>query len=86
MAKFNELGTVLEGEDAKRFWEDRMNPKVTKEQVEMFKEARRIVKNNFKFNDFSYYMNDNKMEIIRRYIPDMTKQQNPVHPVNPVKN
>lgn len=72
MAKFNELGTVLEGEDAKRFWEDRKNPKVTKEQIEMFKEARRIVKNNFKFNNFSYCLSDNKMELIKRYIQDMT--------------
>lgn len=48
MAKPIELGTILEGEDAKRFWEDRKNPKVTKEQVEMFKEARRIYECNFK--------------------------------------
>ncbi|MDP2846456.1 MAG: hypothetical protein Q8N79_10365 [Candidatus Methanoperedens sp.] len=48
MAKPVELGLVLEGEDAKRFWEDRKNPKVTKEQIEMFKEAMHIYKTNFK--------------------------------------
>lgn len=48
MAKPVELGLVLEGEDAKRFWEDRKNPKVTKEQIDMFKEARQIYKTNFK--------------------------------------
>ncbi|MCZ7391740.1 MAG: hypothetical protein ABOK23_05645 [Candidatus Methanoperedens sp.] len=48
MAKPVELGLVLEGDDAKRFWEDRKNPKVTKEQIEMFKEAKRIHKTNFK--------------------------------------
>ncbi|VVB97186.1 Uncharacterised protein [uncultured archaeon] len=48
MAKPVELGLVLEGEDAKRFWEDRKNPKVTKEQIEMLKEARQIYKTNFK--------------------------------------
>jgi len=40
MAKPVELGLILEGEDARRFLEDRKNPKVTKEQIEMFKEAR----------------------------------------------
>ncbi len=70
MANFTELGTVLEGEDAKRFWEDRKNPKVTKEQVEMFKEARRIVKNNFKFNAYSYCVSDNKVKKIRRDVQD----------------
>ncbi len=48
MAKPIELGLVLEGDGAKRFWEDRKNPKVTKEQIEMFKEAKRIFKTNFK--------------------------------------
>ena len=48
MAKPVELGLILEGEDAKRFWEDRKNPKVTKEQIEMFKEAKRIHKKYFR--------------------------------------
>jgi len=48
MAKPIELGLILEGEDAKRFWEDRKNPKVTKEQIEMFKEAKHIYKTYFK--------------------------------------
>lgn len=48
MAKPIELGLVLEGKDAEDFWEDRKNPKVTQEQIEMFKEARRIHKTNFK--------------------------------------
>ncbi len=48
MAKPIELGLVLEGDDAKRFWENRKNPKVTREQIEMFKEAKRIYKTNFK--------------------------------------
>lgn len=47
MAKPIEFGLILEGEDAKRFWEDKKNPKVTKEQVEMFKEAKRIYKHYF---------------------------------------
>ncbi len=48
MAKPVELGLILEGEDAKRFWEDRKNPKVTKEQIVMFKEAKRIHKTYFR--------------------------------------
>ncbi len=48
MAKPIELGLVLEGEDARQFWEDRKRPKVTKEQIEMFKEAKRIYKTQFK--------------------------------------
>ncbi len=48
MAKPVELGLILEGEDAKRFWEDRKNLKVTKEQIEMFKEAKRIHKTYFR--------------------------------------
>jgi len=86
MAIFNDLGLVLEGEDAKRFWEDQKNPIVTKEQIEMFKEAKRIVKNNFNFNDISYYTSSDNLEKIRRHIQEMAKHQNPVHPVNPVKN
>lgn len=34
----------LEGEDAKEFWENEKNPQVTEEQIELFKEARRIYK------------------------------------------
>lgn len=48
MATPIELGLVLEGEDAREFWEDRKNPKVTKEEIEMFKEAMRICKTHFK--------------------------------------
>lgn len=48
MAKPIELGLVLEGKDAKEFWEDRKNPKVTREQIEMFKEAKRIFKTQFR--------------------------------------
>ena len=47
MAKHIELGLILEGEDAKQLWKDRKHPKVTKEQMEMFKEAREIYSNNF---------------------------------------
>ena len=39
MAHPIELGLVLEGEDAREFLEDLRNPKATKEQIEMFKEA-----------------------------------------------
>jgi len=46
-----ELGLVLEGEDAKEFWEDMRNPKVTKEQVEMFREAERIYKRYWEKNN-----------------------------------
>lgn len=49
MAKQIELGLVLEGKDAEEFWENEKNPKVTKDQIEMFKEAIRIRKCNFKF-------------------------------------
>lgn len=44
MARPIELGLVLEGKDAQAFWEDEKNPKVTKKQIEMFKEAMRIYK------------------------------------------
>lgn len=44
MARPIELGLILEGKDAEDFWENEKNPKVTKEQVEMFKEAMRIYK------------------------------------------
>ena len=48
MARPIELGLILDGKDAEEFWENEKNPKVTKEQIEMFKEAMRIRKNNFK--------------------------------------
>ncbi|MDY0387785.1 MAG: hypothetical protein RBT65_11825 [Methanolobus sp.] len=41
MAKPIELGLVLEGEDAKEFWENERKP-ATKQQIKMFKEARKI--------------------------------------------
>ncbi len=46
MAHPIELGLVLEGEDAKEFLEDLRNPKATKEQVEMFKEAIKLYKDH----------------------------------------
>ena len=33
---------ILVGEDAKEFLENDKNPKVTKEQIEMFKDAKRM--------------------------------------------
>jgi len=48
MTKPIELGLILEGKDAEEFWKNEKNPKVTKEQIEMFKEAIRIRKFNFK--------------------------------------
>jgi hypothetical protein len=48
MAKQIELGLILEGEDAKEFWKNERNPKVTKEQIEMFKEAKHIYKTHLK--------------------------------------
>jgi uncharacterized protein (DUF1778 family) len=44
MAHPIELGLILEGEDAKEFLEDLKNPKATKEQIEMFKEAIELYK------------------------------------------
>lgn len=38
------LGLKLEGNDAKEFWKNENNPNVTEEQIEMFKEAKRIYK------------------------------------------
>lgn len=38
------LGLKLTGDDAKEFWENEKNPQVTEEQIELFKEARRIYK------------------------------------------
>lgn len=48
MAKPIRLGLVLEGEDAREFEENMKNPKVTKEQVEFFREAIRVY-NKHKF-------------------------------------
>jgi len=42
MAEPIRLGLVLEGEDAREFWEHMKNPKVTKEQVEFFREAIKV--------------------------------------------
>ena len=44
MARPIELGLVLEGKDAEAFWADEKNPKVTKEQIKMFKEAMHLYK------------------------------------------
>lgn len=38
------FGLVLEGEDAREFEENMRNPKITKEQVEFFREAIRVYK------------------------------------------
>lgn len=38
------IGLKLKGKDAKEFWENEKNPKVTKEQIEMFREAKRLYK------------------------------------------
>jgi hypothetical protein len=48
MARPIELGLILDGKDAEVFWENEKNPKVTSDQIDMFKEAIRIRKNNFK--------------------------------------
>ncbi len=48
MARPIEIGLVLEGKDAEDFWENEKNPKVTEEQIKMFKEAMHIYKTNFK--------------------------------------
>lgn len=48
MATPIELGLILEDDDARDFWEDRKNPKITKEQIKIFKEAMRICKTRFK--------------------------------------
>jgi hypothetical protein len=37
MARPIDLGLILEGKDLEEFWEDRKNPKATKEQILMFK-------------------------------------------------
>lgn len=39
---FPKIGLKLQGKYAKEFWENEKNPQVTDEQVEMFKEAKRI--------------------------------------------
>jgi len=41
VAKPIELGLVLEGEDAREFWENEKKP-ATKQQIEMFKRARKL--------------------------------------------
>lgn len=41
MAKSIELGLVMEGEDARKFWENEKKP-ATKQQIEMFKRARKL--------------------------------------------
>ena len=46
MAKPIELGLVLEGEDAKEFWENEKNPVVTEEMIKLFKRAREIYEKN----------------------------------------
>jgi hypothetical protein len=38
------IGLKLKGKDAKEFWENDKNPKVTKEQIEMFGEAKHLYK------------------------------------------
>ena len=48
MARPIELGLMLDGKDAEEFWKNERNPVVTKEQIEMFKEAMHIRKYNFK--------------------------------------
>ena len=42
MAKPIDLGLVLEGEDAKEFWENEKNPVVTEEMIKLFKRAREV--------------------------------------------
>ncbi len=44
MAEPIRLGLVLEGDDAREFWENMENPRVTEEQVEFFKDAIRLYK------------------------------------------
>jgi len=39
-----ELGLILEGEDAEEFMKNEKNPQVSKEQIEMFREAIRLYK------------------------------------------
>lgn len=34
------LGLKLTGDDAKEFWENEINPNVTQEQIDMFKETK----------------------------------------------
>lgn len=41
MANPIELGLILEGEDAREFWKNEKKP-ATKQQVEMFKRARKL--------------------------------------------
>lgn len=46
MAEPIEFGLVIEGEDAKKFFENEENPVVTEEMIEMFKKAKKIYENN----------------------------------------
>lgn len=46
MAEPIELGLVIEGEDAKKFFENEENPNVTDGMIEMFKKAKKIYENN----------------------------------------
>ena len=40
------IGLRLEGDDARKFWENEKNPCVTEEQIKMFKSAKRIYSEN----------------------------------------
>ncbi len=40
----HKIGLKLKGKDAKEFWENEKKPNITKEQIELFKEAKRIFK------------------------------------------
>jgi len=44
VAKPIELGLVLDGDDAKEFWNNEKNPVVTEEQIRLFKQAKMIFK------------------------------------------
>jgi hypothetical protein len=44
MAKPMRLGLVLEGKDAEEFWKKEASQEFTPEQIEWFKEAKRIYK------------------------------------------
>ncbi len=46
MAEPIEFGLVLEGEDAKKFFENEENPVVTEEMIAMFNKAQKIYENN----------------------------------------
>ena len=46
MAEPIEFGLVLEGEDAKKFFENEENPIVTDKMIEMFRRAKKIYEDN----------------------------------------